>query len=134
MKNPEIVKGKKIFLVEDDKFLTKIIQTKLTQVGTVFNNCENGTDAISLIEKDIPDVILLDLMFPGGIDGFTVLEKIKSHSQLKNIPVIILSNLSEPAQIEKGMNLGAFRYIVKASIVPDEIVDHIESALVSGIK
>ncbi len=134
MKSLEAINGKKIFLVEDDKFLTKIIKDKLTKAGSILNNCENGDDAISSLEQDSPDVILLDIMFPGGIDGFKVLEQIKSNDKLKSIPVIILSNLSEPSHIEKGMKLGAFRYIVKASIVPDEIIDHVGSAIISRVK
>lgn len=63
------------------------------------------------------------------MDGFAILEKIKADPDFKDIPVIILSNLSQPEDIEKGIRLGAFRYLTKALVTPTEIVESIESAL-----
>ncbi len=134
MKDPNAIKGKKVFLVEDDAFLTKIIKQKISDAGCDFFNSLNGESSIAVIEKEMPDVIILDLLLPGGIDGFGVLQKIKEHPALKTIPVIILSNLSKPSEIERGIELGAFRYILKSSIEPDEILDHVESALLSIVR
>jgi len=129
-----LLKSKKILLVEDDVFLSNIIENKLLKVGSDFSHAKNGEDALAMLEKLVPDVILLDILFPGGIDGFGVLEKIKADERLKKVPVIILSNLGQLSDIEKGMDRGAFRYIVKASIVPEEIIKHIESAVSSTVK
>ncbi len=127
--NLEILKGKKILLVEDDKFFSKIIEGKLTKVGCEFSHALSGEESLKMIEKSAPDAIILDILLPGGIDGFEVLEKIKKVESLKKIPVIILSNLGQPTDIEKGMKLGAFRYLVKASVAPEDIAAHIASAL-----
>jgi|SRR3989344_1820373 len=128
------LKGKKILLVEDDLFFSKIIESKLYHTGCDFVHAKDGETSFILLEKEVPDVIILDILLPGGIDGFGVLEKIKADEKLKHIPVVILSNLGQVSDVEKGMSLGAFRYIVKASIIPDEIIPHLVSAINSTVK
>ena len=72
------------------------------------------------MEEQRPDVILLDLLLP-GIDGFEVLRRLKSDNRFSDIPIIIVSNLGEPADIEKAKNSGAAEYIIKANYSPDQI-------------
>ena len=129
MPNKNILTDKKIFLIEDDMFFSNMISAKLANFQCTLINSTNGKEALESLEKEKPDIILLDLLLPGGMDGFAILEKIKSNSILKDIPVIILSNLSQAEDIEKGMELGAFRYLTKALVSPNEIVENIESAL-----
>jgi len=128
------IAGKKILLVEDDHLYVDLIARKLTNSKCTFLFVYSGEEAIDVIQKNTPDVILLDVMLPGSIDGFGVLEKIKKDDKFKDIPVIILSNLSGPKDIERGMNLGAFRYLVKSSIVPSDILGHLESVFISKVK
>lgn len=123
----ETLAGKKVLLVEDDLFFTKLVDKKLSNSKCVFSHVGTGAEAITFLENNIPDVVLLDIMLPGGLDGFGVLKKMKEDERLKNVPVIILSNLSSPADIERGMSLGAFRYLVKASITPNDILSHLAS-------
>jgi CheY-like chemotaxis protein len=125
--------GKKILLVEDDLFLTKIIAGKILAEGCLFLHADSGEKALSMLESEVPDVIFLDILFPGGMDGFEVLKQIKERENLNKVPVVILSNMGDPADVERGMSLGAFRYIVKASISPSEIIAHIESAVNSKL-
>lgn len=129
----EALAGKKVLLVEDDNFFVDLVAQKLSAHCT-FDSVGTGEDAMAKLQKEVPDIVLLDIMLPGGMDGFAVLEKMKADENLKKIPVIILSNLSRPADIERGMKLGAFRYLVKASIVPSDIVGHIVSVFGSPIK
>src|ERR1700690_492685 len=103
--------GKKVFLVEDDEFFVKLVAKKLDESKCVFGSAGTGVEAMAYLQNNIPDVVILDLMLPGGLDGFGVLQKMKKDDRLKKIPVIILSNLSGPADIQKGMDLGAFRYL-----------------------
>lgn len=126
------LEGKKVLLVEDDLFFTKLVDKKLSNSKCIFNHVGTGDSAIKFLHDNVPDVVLLDIMLPGGLDGFGVLKKMKEDERLKNIPVIILSNLSSPADIERGMSLGAFRYLVKASITPNDILNHVAS--VFGMK
>jgi DNA-binding response OmpR family regulator len=72
----------------------------------------------------MPDIILLDILLP-GLNGFQVLEKVKANDKSKNIPVILLSNLGQKEDIEKGVKLGAAKFLVKATVTLDEIVDEI---------
>ena len=70
----------------------------------------------------------MDLILP-GIDGFEVLKQIKKDSQVSGIPVLILSNLGQREEIERGLNLGAADYLVKAHFTPDEIIDKVKKVL-----
>ena len=124
-----VLSGKKILFVEDDVFFSDMISVKLNGVGCILFNVASGEQAISLLKKEKLDLIILDLMLPGDMDGFAILEKIKSDENLKNIPVVILSNLGRIEDIEKGMRLGAFRYLTKALVSPTEIVENVSLAL-----
>ena len=85
-------------------------------------------DALALLEKETPDVILLDLVLP-GLSGFFILAKIKEQEKFKHTPVIILSNLGQEADKAKAQLLGAARYLVKANLSPKDIVGEILAVL-----
>ena len=71
---------------------------------------------------------MLDIIL-SGLDGFEILSKIKNNPKTKHIPVILLSNLGQASDIEKGKNLGAARFMVKATVTPNDIVDQIKEVL-----
>ena len=123
------LENKKVFIVEDDLLFQDMLATKLSKTGAIIIHTENGTEALAQIPNKKPDVILLDLLLPGNVDGFGVLEKIKDIPELKNIPVIIISNLSETKDLDRGMKLGAYRYLVKSMLDLNDIPKYIESAL-----
>lgn len=127
------LEGKKIVWVEDDEFLTNIIQRKFTSTKCVFFHFVDGVEALKTINKEMPDIIMLDLLLP-GIDGFEILRRIKSDPNTKNIPVILLSNLGQVDDINKGKSLGAARFIVKATVAPDEIIDQVKEVLTESKK
>ncbi|KKQ77884.1 MAG: hypothetical protein A3A96_00655 [Candidatus Zambryskibacteria bacterium RIFCSPLOWO2_01_FULL_39_39] len=129
MTNKNTLASKKILFVEDDMFFANMISMKLGGLGCVLMNAINGEQAMSALEKDKPDLIILDLLLPGGMDGFAILEKIKGDTNLKNIPVVILSNLGRIEDVEKGIRLGAFRYLTKALVSPSEVIENLELAL-----
>ena len=117
-----------IFIIEDDKFLRELIVRKLNDEGFDVSEAIDGEEGIKGIKEKKPDLILLDLVLP-GIDGFEVLSQIKSDSELSSIPVIIISNLGQKEDIEKGMKLGAADYLIKAHFDPNEIVEKIKTTL-----
>ena len=117
-----------IFIIEDDKFLRELIVRKLNEEGFDVSEAIDGEEGIKEIKEKKPDLILLDLILP-GIDGFEVLSQIKSDSELSSIPVIIISNLGQKEDIEKGMKLGAVDYLIKAHFDPNEIVEKIKTTL-----
>lgn len=120
--------AKKILIVEDDKFLRELIAKKLSEGGFIVEEASDGEEGIRKIKEGRPDLILLDLILP-SIDGFEVLEKIKKDLETKPIPVIILSNLGQKEDIERGLKLGAFDYLVKAHFTPGEVIEKVRNAL-----
>lgn len=120
--------GKKIMWVEDDQFLNDIIARKLSLTKCVFFHSNEGEEALKIINTEIPDIVMLDIVL-FGMDGFEILRRIKSDLKTKHIPVILLSNLGQTADIEKGKNLGAARFLVKANVTPNEIIDQIRSVI-----
>jgi DNA-binding response OmpR family regulator len=120
--------AKTILIVEDDKFLRELIAQKLAKEGYSISEAIDGEEGIKKIKTEKPDLVLLDLILP-GIDGFEVLSRMKADEKLAEIPVIILSNLGQREEIERGLKLGANDYMIKAHFTPREIIDKIKSVL-----
>lgn len=118
----------KILVVEDDKFLRELITQKLIREGYDVKGAVDGEDGVIKIKEEKPDIILLDLILP-GIDGFEVLAKVKDDPELKNIPVLILSNLGQRDDVERGLKLGAVDFLIKAHFTPGEIIEKIEKIM-----
>ena len=119
---------KKILIVEDDRFLRELIARKVIDEGFDVSEAIGGEEGIKKIKEEKPDMVLLDLILP-GIDGFEVLSRMKQDSALSSIPVIILSNLGQKEDIDKGMKLGANDYLIKAHFTPGEIIEKIKANL-----
>jgi len=120
--------AKKILIIEDDKFLRKVIDKKLSKEGYLVIEAVDGEKGLKAVKDKKPDLVLLDLVLP-EMDGFEVLAKMKKDPSLSNIPVIILSNLGQKDDIEKGLKMGAVDYLIKAHFTPGEVVNRIEAAL-----
>ena len=121
----------KILLIEDDKFLRELIIQKLGKEGYDVVEAAEGEAGVVKIAEEKPDLVLLDLILP-GIDGFEVLRRIKENVEIASVPVIILSNLGQRDDVEKGMELGAVDYLIKAHFTPGEIVEKIKAILAKG--
>lgn len=119
---------KKILLVEDDPFLIDIYTTKLKEAGFSTEVAIDGEEAIRKMKEKKLDLVILDIVLP-QLDGWTILKKIKSEPKLKNLKVIILSNLGQKEEVEKGMNLGAIKYLIKAHYTPSQVVEEIKKII-----
>ena len=117
--------AKNILIVEDDEFLRALMSKKLSSAGFNVSAATDGEKAIEKIKEEMPDLVLLDLILP-SIDGFEVLSKVKQDNETKKIPVIILSNLGQKEEIEKGLKLGAVDYLIKAQFTTEEILEKIK--------
>lgn len=119
---------KKIALIEDDVSIREMYKMKLEMEGYNVICAENGKEALELIKKEKPDLILLDILMPKK-DGFEVLKELKNSQDddIKSIPVIMLTNLSNKEDISEASKLGAVDYVVKAKASPSEVVDKIKS-------
>ena len=119
---------KSILLIEDDPFLIDIYTTKLKESGFSVEVATNGEEGIIKAKEVKPKLIVLDIVLP-QIDGWEILKKIKQDENLKKIPVIILSNLGQKSEVEKGIKLGAVKYLIKAHFAPSEVSEEIKKTL-----
>jgi DNA-binding response OmpR family regulator len=114
---------KKIFIIDDDKFLLDMYTVKFVEQGFDVTQAFGSIDALTkLKEGNIPHLLLLDVVMP-TMDGFELLSTIKNENLAPNTKIIMLSNLGQHSDIERGRNLGANGYIIKASATPTEIVE-----------
>src|SRR3989344_1037407 len=121
-------KERKIVLVEDDSLMSSILATHLIKEGFAIVSVTNGTQAFERIQAEQPSIVLLDIVLP-GVDGFNVLQKLKQEESTKSIPVLILSNLGSEEEIQRGMDLGAEAYLVKANSMVEEITSKVREIL-----
>ena len=121
-----------ILVVEDDPILKNLLgHTLAGKYQTLY--ASDGNEALTLLEANKPVLVLLDLMLP-TVDGFAVLTAIRSRTDaLKDVPVIVVSNLGAPADIEKAKSLGANDYLIKAEVAVEEIVAKIEGVLAAPV-
>lgn len=118
----------KILVVEDDIFLLKLYQEVFSKAGFEVEVAEDGQQAIQKASEFLPEVVLLDLMLP-YIDGFGVLESLKSNPKTKEAKVVVYTNLDSEKQREKAKNLGAIKFVVKAGDNPGDILDEVKKVL-----
>jgi len=119
---------KRVLLAEDDPFLIDVYTTKLKEVGFKVDVAKDGQIALDFLQKNKPDILLLDIILP-RIDGWEILKKIKQEHKFKDLPIIILSNLGQKQEVEKSLALGATKYLIKAHYTPAEIVKEIRKLL-----
>lgn len=115
----------KILLVEDDKFLMDMYALKFTEHGFEVTSCFGAADAIAKLEDGLnPDIIITDVIMP-VMDGFEFLAEVKKKHLQKGAVIVVLSNLGQKEDIDKGVSLGASGYIVKATSTPSEVVQKV---------
>ena len=132
MSDPEISEAEpeirtRILIVDDEESVLESLSRILEQSDFEYKAASDGWLALGLIESFKPDLIILDIMMP-DIDGFTILEQLKNREESRNIPVILLSAISDDTKIWEGYNLGASYYITKPFTV-DELLAGIQLML-----
>lgn len=120
-----------IMLVEDDAILVEMYQAKFELEGHEVKVATNGEECLELLEHYTPELILLDILMP-KLNGFHVLKEIKKHPNLRQIPVILLTNLGE-AEVDMNRELaealGVNDYLIKSHHTPDEVVEKVVRTL-----
>ena len=117
-----------ILLVEDDPFLADIYSTKLKEAEFSVEVAQDGEEALRKIKDTTYDLVLLDIVLP-TVNGWEILRNIKRDPNLKELKIVILSNLGEKKEVEKGLEEGATKYLVKAHYTPTEVVKEIKQIL-----
>ena len=121
---------KKILIIEDDASLLQAYREMFKTQDVSVVGAASGQEGLTLVASEKPDIILLDIMLPGGMSGFDVLEKLKINPDTKQIPVIVLTNLDSEEKVAKA--IGAKDYLVKANTTKDEIVKLVMDRLKSS--
>jgi CheY-like chemotaxis protein len=121
--------GKTVLLVDDDKFLLDMYSLKFTQEGFTVASCFSVHEALEALRGGVkPDVILFDITMPGQ-DGFEFLKSVRDEKLATNSKLIALTNQSNDADRKHADELGAQKYVVKASMIPSEVVAMVKSEI-----
>ena len=116
-------------IVEDDHFLSSLMKARLEKEGFEVVQAFDGEEAIEMLHKVIPALVILDLIMP-KVTGFEVLQMISITPQLDKIPVVIVSNLAQDSDIEKARQLGAREYFIKVKVSIDDLIGKIKTLVV----
>jgi CheY-like chemotaxis protein len=120
--------GESILVVEDTELLRRIYQDKLTSEGYTVHTAQDGLECINILRDTQVDLVLLDLIMP-RMSGLEALAAIKADPRTKDVPVIILSNLGQDADIQRGLDMGASDYLIKNSAKPADVSAKIHATL-----
>lgn len=120
----------RILVAEDTELLRRIYHDRLTQDGHTVLTAADGIEALELARSQTPDLIMLDLVMP-RMDGLQALQTLKSDAATRDIPVIVLSNLGQETDIQRGLQLGAVDYLIKNASKPMQVSEKIRMVLES---
>lgn len=119
---------KKVLLIEDDLPMVRMYTTRLEKENIEVVVAQDGQEGLQKTREWSPDLVILDLMIP-KIGGMEILEQLRSQAKTKNLPVIILSNLSQEQDIQRSQQLGVKEFLVKANYTPSQVVGKIKAYL-----
>ena len=117
-----------VLLIEDDPLLTKMYKAKFTTEGFNVLVAQDGEEGLKMALESNPDLILLDIMMP-KLSGLDLLSKLREDPKGKDVPVIILTNLTQQKEAQKALDLGAKEFMVKANLTPSQVVEKIKKYL-----
>ena len=114
-----------VLLIEDDAAIRDMYRLRLELDGYQVHTAADGEDGLEKAQRMRPHIIFLDIQLP-KLDGFQVLERLRAQRATRNVPIIILSNFSETDLVERGHQLGAHEYLIKARTTPAALSAGIE--------
>ncbi len=117
-------KKRKILLVEDDSMIVEMYKLRFEEEGFEVTVTDKGSEAIKLAESLKPDIILLDIILP-EVDGFNILQTLKSDANTKDLPILLLTNLAQESDKERAMAMGANDYFVKSQHTPSDVLQKV---------
>src|SRR3989344_606289 len=112
-----------ILMVEDDRLLGREMKIALEKAEHTVWWTQNGDEAMEVLRTEKIQLVFLDIMLLGSMDGYEILKRIKGEAQWDEIPVVMVSNLGQMEEINRAMELGAVDYVVKANIDLDQLVE-----------
>lgn len=117
--------AEKILLIEDEEYIADMYRIKFEKCGYKVVVAEDGEKGLALAESERPDLVLLDLVLP-RMDGYQVLEKIRTNKKTENLKVYIISNLGQNGEVDSSLARGADGYIIKSSLTPAQLLENVE--------
>ena len=123
--------NKRIFLIEDEEGTAALIKLQAENMGYQLHVEVDGINGLRAVEREKPDLVILDIMLPGQ-NGYDIVRKIKNSTELRNIPIVILSSKKEELDIVLGLELGADDYITKPFSTQD-LVEKVKSILLNSL-
>ncbi len=121
----------RVLFVEDDPTVAQMYRLKLELDGYQVIMAKDGEEGLRLADEIRPDLVFLDIRLP-KVDGFAVLEGLRSRDETRNVPVVILSNYGEQELVERGLKLGALEYLIKSQTTPANLSRGVEGWLREG--
>ncbi len=118
----------KVLLVEDDAMIVEMYKTRMESEGWEVFTTDLGSEAIKIAQAKKPDIVLLDIILP-EVDGFAILKDLKSESSTKKIPVLMLTNLGQESDQNKGKEIGVDGYFIKSQHTPADVMIKIQSLI-----
>jgi len=117
--------GKKILLVEDEKIIVDVLEKKLVKEGYEVVVAQDGEEGLRKMKEVKPDLVLLDIVMPKK-GGFEVMEEMKKDKELKETPVIVISNSGQPVELDRAQRLGAKDWLIKTEFDPNEVIEKVK--------
>jgi DNA-binding response OmpR family regulator len=119
--------NRSVLVVDDEPMARKMLRLILVRAGFDVFEAKDGYEALSDIKNNIPDLVILDVMMP-GIDGFEVCETLRDDDKTSELPIIMLSAKADIESVNKGLRLGATKYLTKP-VTPDDLTHHVREVL-----
>ncbi|MBK8984522.1 MAG: response regulator [Chloroflexi bacterium] len=116
-----------VLIVDDEPMARTLLRLMLVRAGFNVAEAEDGYDALNKVKQSQPDIVLLDVMMP-GMDGFAVCEKLRRGKETSTLPIIMLSAKTDLDSINKGLRVGATKYLTKP-ISPEDLTHHVREVL-----
>ena len=120
--------AKKILIVEDETILAEMYRDKLIQAGFEVVSAYSAEEALKILQKEVPDLILLDILLPRE-NGVSFLARIKKNPKLSSIPVVAFSNYDDPETKKQAFKLEVKDYLIKTNYTPRKIIERVKSYL-----
>ena len=115
---------KKVLLIEDEEIIIELLQKKVEREGYDVSVARNGREGLEVMKKVKPDLVLLDIVMP-EMDGFGVMENMNKDKELKDIPIVIISNSGQPVELDRAKELGAKDWLIKTEFDPKEVIEKV---------
>lgn len=120
--------AKKILLVEDEEIIIDLLKKKLERENYDVRVARDGEEGLKAMQREKPDLILLDIIMP-KMGGFEVMEEMQKDEELKQIPVIVISNSGQPVELDRAKKLGARDWLIKTEFDPQEVIDKVKKQI-----